>query len=142
MALPTNLTNNEVKDRAGVEVEFIRQSTGPDRSTLFAKSGEVPSRPHRISVKHQETGTGVARRRRSVLRVDLSFVGLVDTTKIETVSAYIVVDMPVGNTTTANEVSDVLANLGQLCFTQGAAETAIRLDGTGYGAAALRYGEL
>lgn len=142
MALPTNLTTSEVKDRTGTEQEFIRQSTGPDRSTLFAKSGEVPSRPHRISVKHQETGTGLARRRRSVIRVDLSFAGHVDATRIETTSAYAVCDIPVGNMTGVNETSDTLANLGQLCFTQGGAETAIRLDGTGFGAAALRYGEL
>lgn len=142
MAFPANLTNNEVKDRAGVEQEFIRQSTGPGRETVFAKSGEVPARPHRISVKHTEVGSGLNRRRRSVLRVDMTFVGHVDTTRTVTTSSYVVCDIPVGNVTTSNETTDVLANLIQMLATQGAAETTVRLDGTGYGASVLRYGEL
>ncbi|DAD52366.1 TPA_asm: coat protein [ssRNA phage SRR5466338_4] len=142
MAFPANLTSNEVKDRAGVEQEFIRISTGPGRETLFAKSGEIPARPHRISVRHAETGSGLTRRRRSVLRVDLTHLGHVDNTKTVTTSAYVVLDAPVGNITTSNEATDCIANLIQMLATQGAAETTVRLDGTGYGAAALRYGEL
>lgn len=142
MALPANLTNNEVKDRAAASVSFTRISTGPGREVLFAKASELPARPHRVNVKHAESGTGLTRRRRSVLRVDLTFTGHIDSTKTATASAYIVLDIPLGNMTSTNEAADVLANLNQLLCTQGAAEVALRLNGSGYGAAALLNGDL
>lgn len=142
MAIPANLTNNEVKDRASASVSFTRLSTGPGREVLFAKAGEPPARPHRLSVKHSETGTGLTRRRRSVVRVDLTFTGHIDSTKTSTASAYLVLDVPVGNMTSTNEAADVIANLNQFCFTQGAAEVSLRLNGSGFGAAALLNGDL
>lgn len=142
MAIPANLTNNEVKDRANASISFTRLSTGPGREVLFAKAGELPARPHRLSVKHAETGSGLTRRRRSVVRMDLTFTGHIDSTKTATVSAYIVLDIPTGNMTSMNEGADVLANLNQFLCTQGAAEVALRLNGTGFGAATLLNGDL
>lgn len=142
MALPANLTNNEVKNHSGVEIEFLRQSTGPGRETVFAQSGEPPGRPYRITVKHSETGAGESRRRRSVLRVDYTFVGEISALKTAQISGYIVLDAPIGNMTGIGNANLVLANLTQLLATQGAAETTVRLDGTGYGQQVLAKGEL
>jgi hypothetical protein len=142
MALPTNLTNNEVKDRASAAVSFLRRSNGPGPQVEFAKTSEVPARPHRISVRHQDIGTGVTQRRRSALQVRLTFPGHVDSVKYATVLATLTLDIPIGNMTTTNEAKDVLANLGQICFTQGAAESCTRLDGSGIGASAILNGEL
>lgn len=138
--LPNNLTTNEVKDSAGVEIEFNRIRSS-DREVEFQKVGELPGTPHRISVKHQETGSGVTRRRRSVLRADLTLAGSVDTTKTVTVSAYLVVDIPIGNMSSYVHAKTVLANILSLTATTGAATTVL-FDGTGHGAVALVNGEL
>lgn len=140
MPLPTNLTNNEVKDRSGAAVNFTRRSNGPGSAVEFSRVSEVPARPYRISVRHQDIGSGITARRRSAIQVRQTFVGHVDLTKYSTVIATITLDVPTGNLTGMNEAKDVLANLGQFCFTIGAAETCTRLDGTGYGVAALTDG--
>ena len=137
---PTNLTTNEVKDSAGTEEEFLRLSSN-GRQLIFAKSGELPANPHRITVSHIETGSGTTKRRRSVVRVDKTIAGQVDTTKTERVSAYTVVDLPIGNLTAYTEPKKVLANLMSNIASQGATTT-ILYDCTGYGADALINGSL
>jgi len=135
---PTNLTTNEVKNSSGTEVEFLRMSV-VDRKLIFAKSGEVPDAPHRITVSHSESGVGVAARRRSLLRVDQTVSGASAAPRV--ISAYVVVDIPVGDITTYNDVKNVIANLISLLASTGA-DTTIKFDCSGYGATALSDGSL
>jgi hypothetical protein len=137
--LSDTLNTNEVKDAAGAEVEFERHSTN-ERETVFAKVSESPALPHRISVKHTEAGTGLNRRRRSVIRVDKSVVSTVDSTQTVTSSAYTVVDAPVGALTATTEIANTLAELCSLVSTL--ATNTHLYDGTGNGAKALINGTL
>lgn len=136
--LPTNLNTNEVKDNSGAEVEFSRLST-LDRSVTFAQVSETPNLPHRIKVSHQETGEGNARRRRSVLRVDKSVLGVSGTPRV--VSSYIVTDIPVGDISSLITAANVQAELMSL-FASTGADTTIKFDNSGYGADALKNGSL
>lgn len=138
--LPTTLNSNEVKNAAGTEVEFGRISTS-DRQLVFALLTEAPYTPHRITVSHNETGEGISRRRRSLVRVDKTIPGQVDTTKLVTVSFYAVADIPVGQMTATTEAAAVNAELISLLASQGV-NTTILYDGTGYGSAALINGTL
>lgn len=136
--LPTNLTTNEVKDSAGTEVEFLRIGT-LDRSITFAQSGETPNAPHRLKISHLETGTGINLRRRSVVRVDKTVTGVSLTPRV--VSAYLVLDTPVGDLSTQTEPTKAIAEIMSFCASLGASTT-ILYDGTGNGAAALIAGTL
>jgi len=138
--LPTTLNTNEVKNAAGTEQEFGRLSTS-SRQLVFGLLTEVPSRPHRITVSHLETGSGINARRRSLVRVDKTIVGEVDNTVTAKISAYAVVDVPVGQLTAVAEVSNTVANLVSLLASRGASTT-ILYDGTGCGAEALINGSL
>jgi hypothetical protein len=140
MALPTTLNTNEVKNSAGTEQEFGRLSQS-DRALVFSLLTEPPNAPHRITLSHSEVGSGVTRRRRSVVRVDKTVFGTVDTTRAEKISAYVVVDLPVGNLATTAEFAHVMANLNSFLSTTGAATTVL-FDGTGSGTAALINGTL
>lgn len=135
--LSTTLNTNEVKDRTGAEVEFFRLST-VDRKTIFAKIGETPSLPHRITINHGEVGSGMTLRRRSVIRVDKTTVSDVDAKTPVTSSTYIVMDSPVGALTTMNEPANTLAELTSLVATLGT--NTFLYDGTGNGAVALLNG--
>lgn len=134
--LPTNLNTGEVRNAAGAEVEFSRYSQ-KDRELTFQAIGELPHLPHRIGIKHAETGSGINRRRRSVIRVDKGSLSAVDTVTPVVTSTYIVVDAPVGHLTTDAEITSVLAELNSFVATLGAA---ILLDGTGNGSVVLRSG--
>lgn len=136
---PLNLTTNEVKDSAGTEIEFLRQSV-LGRKLVFAKSGESPNLPYRLGVSHEELGTGLKLRRRSQLWVKKTFLaadGLTPVTEL----AYTVSDSPVGAVAANTEHKNVLANLMSLLASQGATTT-ILFDCTGYGAAALLDGSM
>lgn len=136
--LTNTLNTNEIKDSAGAENEFTRLSIG-DRSTIYAVIGENPALPHRLSISHSESGSGVSRRRRSVVRFDKSAAGNIDATRVEKASAYIVYDYPVGNVTSDTLGKIVLANLLSFCATTGAATTVL-FDCTGNGAVCLVSG--
>lgn len=136
--LTNTLNTNEVKNSAGTEVEFTRLSIA-DRATTFAQVGESPSLPHRLSIQHSETGVNASKRRRSVVRIDKTVLGPVDITKPVTISAYVVVDIPVGMLTTSAEPAHVLAELISFCASLGASTT-ILYDGTGNGSVALLTG--
>lgn len=138
MPLPVTLNTNEVKNSAGTEQEFSRLG-GNDRQLEFGLTAETPSSPHRLKVSHMETGTGVKARRRSLVRVDKTVAGA--NTDPVTVSAYVVVDIPIGNLSTYDEPKNVLANLLSFCASTGA-DTAIKFDCTGNGASALIAGSL
>ena len=138
--LPNTLNTNEVKNAAAGEREFTRLSIS-DRATEFSLISEIPSQPHRLLIKHQETGVGLKLRRRSVLRFDKTSISDVDNATPVTTSAYIVLDAPVGATLTDAQAKEVLANIMSFCATTGAA-TNVLFDCTGNGAAALVSGGL
>lgn len=138
--LSDTLNTNEVKDSAGVEVEFTRLSIS-DRETVFAKVGESPSLLHRLKIAHSESGSGMKRRRRSMNRFDLTVISDVDSITPVTVSGYTVLDAPVGALVAVTPISNVLANLMSFLATTGAATTVL-FDCTGNGAKALREGSL
>lgn len=136
--LSNTLVTNEVKNAAGTEVEFSRLSIGP-RSTEFSAVAETPSKPNRLNIQHTETGAGLTRRRRSVVRFDKTDTGQVDTTTTMKASAYIVLDAPIGNMTSNALTADTIAQLLSFCASLGATTT-ILYDGTGNGAVALLTG--
>jgi hypothetical protein len=138
--LSNTLNTNEVKNSAGTEQEFSRLST-LGRTTIFSVIGESPSLPHRISIAHAETGSGLKMRRRSVVRVDKTVISPVDDVTPVTISAYTVLDAPIGALETMAEPANVIANLISFCASLGATTT-ILYDGTGNGAAALLAGSL
>jgi hypothetical protein len=138
--LSNTLSTNEVKNAAAAEVEFSRLSTS-QRETVFSQIAETPSLPYRLSIKHLETGSGMKQRRRSLVRVDKTVLSGVDTVTPITVSAYIVLDAPVGAMSSITEATNVIANLLSFCATTGAATTVL-FDGTGNGATALLTGGL
>lgn len=137
--LNDSLTTNEVKNALGNEIEFTRWDTN-GRSTEFQKVNEVPNAPHRLKVSHLETGKDVNRRRRSLLRFDMTNTAGSNGSPVIT-SAYIVLDIPIGNVSDLADAKLVLANLMSLVATTGAASTVL-FDGTGNGALALLNGTL
>lgn len=138
--LSNTLNTNEIKNAAGVEQEFGRIASS-DRQTEFALLTESPSLPHRLKIQHLETGSGVTKRRRSVVRFDKTVMSTVDTTLPVTVSAYVVLDSPIGALVASTEMANTLANLMSLLATTGAGTTVL-FDGTGSGAVALLSGGL
>jgi len=138
--LSNTLNTNEIKNAAGTEVEFSRLSTSA-RSTEFAQIGETPALPHRLSISHQETGNGIKRRRRSLVRFDKTIVSTVDLVTPVTISAYAVLDFPSGAMAAITEGTNVTAELMSFLASLGASTT-ILYDGTGNGANALLTGGL
>jgi hypothetical protein len=137
--LSNTLNTNEIKNAAGTEVEFSRLST-VGRKTEYSQISETPSLPHRLSVSHQETGSGINLRRRSLIRIDKTSISGVDTQTPVTTSAYIVLDAPVGGLSTNAEMAAVIAELTSFVATLGT--NTFLYDGTGTGAAALLQGGL
>jgi len=138
--LSNTLNTNEVKNSAGTEVEFTRLSIA-DRATVFGQIAETLSQPHRLQIKHQESGSGMKLRRRSLVRFDKTVISGVDSATPITISAYAVLDLPVGAMTSAAEAAHVVAELMSFLASLGASTT-ILYDGTGNGAAALLSGGL
>lgn len=138
MSLSNTLVTNEIKDASAVEVEFNRISTN-GRTTEFAKVSETPNAPYRLKVSHQENGLGAELRRRTVVRFDKTVTGV--STVPRTVSAYAVLDAPVGDLSATTEIKNVLANLMSFCSSLGASTT-ILYDCTGNGASVMVDGSL
>jgi hypothetical protein len=138
--LPTTLSTNEVKDNAGTEQEFTRLKQ-TERQLEFGLTTEAPYTPHRLTISHSESGEGISKRRRSLVRVDKTIPGQFDTTRLEKVSFYAVADIPVGNMSAYTEATKVCANLVSFLASRGATTT-ILYDGTGCGAEALINGSL
>jgi len=137
--LSNNLNTNEVRNAAGTEVEF--QSYSQDkRERIFAKIGETPALPVRLSVKHQEVGVGFKNRRRSMVRVDITSISTVDSVTPVVSSFYVVGDIPVGALTTIAPAADALAMLLSFVGTNGT--STLLYDGTGTGASALLAGSI
>lgn len=138
--LSNTLNTNQVKDSTGAEVEFERISTN-ERTSAFQKIGMQESLPHKMSIAHQESGTGMKRRRRSAFRVDLTTISGVDSVTPITDSAYIVLDRAVGASTNDTAATNVLANLLSAVASDGSDST-IKFNGTGTFASALIKGTL
>lgn len=138
--LANTLNTNEIKNAAGTEVEFQRIATS-DRQTEFSQITESPSAPHRLSIQHQELGAGLKKRRRSVVRFDKTVISSVDSITPVTISAYAVLDAPVGALTVNTEMANVIAELNSFMASLGASTT-ILFDGTGNGSAVLLNGGL
>jgi hypothetical protein len=138
--LSNTLNTNEVKNSAGTEVEFSRISTS-QRETTFSQVSETPSLPHRLTIKHVESGRDMKLRRRSVVRFDKTVISGVDSVTPITISAYVVLDLPIGAMSAIAEGTNVVAELLSFCATTGAATTVL-FDGTGNGATALLAGGL
>jgi hypothetical protein len=142
MALANTLNTNEIKNAAGTEVEFQRLGDGPTpRSTVFAQISEAPALPHRLNISHNESGQGLKKRRRSLVRFDKTVISTVDNETPVTVSAYIVLDAPVGALAASTELTNVVAELMSFVASLGASTT-ILYDGTGNGAQVLLNGGL
>lgn len=133
------LNTNEVKNSAGVEVEFQHLQSS-ERQHEFALIGEVPNLEHRLKVSHQESGSGFKNRRRSVVRIDKTITGAVSGSPV-VVSAYAVIDIPVGEMSSYDEAKNALAELMSFLATTGAATTVL-FDCTGNGASCLINGSL
>lgn len=138
--LNNTLNTNEIKNAAGTEVEFTRLRT-EGRETVFAQIAETPALEHRLTIKHQETGASTKRRRRSLVRIDKDVVSGYDPTVTVTVSAYMVLDAPVGAMSSIAEATNAIAELISFTATTGAATTVL-FDGTGNGSKALLEGSL
>jgi len=138
--LSNTLNTNEIKDKAGAEVEFARLQSN-DRSTVYSQITESPNLPHRLTISHQEIGEGLKKRRRSLIRFDKTSMSGVDATLPITTSAYIVLDHPVGASANNDQAANVIAELMSFCATTGAGTTVL-FDGTGNGAATLLNGQL
>lgn len=138
--LSNTLNTNEIKNSAGTEVEF-QNLWREGREAVFAQITETPSLPHRMSIKHQESGTGMKRRRRSVIRFDKTVISGVDSVTPITNSAYYVQDYAVGASSTSAEMANVNAELISFLASLGASTT-ILYDNTGNGLATLLNGGL
>lgn len=138
--LSNTLNTNEIKNSAGAEVEFDHLDSN-GRSRVFAQKSETPSQEHRLSISHQEVGLLMKKRRRSVVRFDKVVISGVDSVTPITVSAYMVVDLPVGAMTTNAEAANVIAELMSFVATTGAGTTVL-YDCTGNGASVLLNGSL
>lgn len=137
--LSDTLSSNQIKNRAGTGISFQRLYN-EGRKAFFAKVGEGALR-HRLTIGHQESGSGINLRRRSLTRFDLTVLSQVDALTPVVIGGYTVLDSPVGHLTDTNSQADVLANLMSLLAATGAGTT-ILFDGTGNGAQVLLTGSL
>lgn len=138
--LSNTLNTNEIKNSAGTEQEFGRWSQGI-RDTEFSLLTELPYLPHRLKIKHLETGSGISKVRQSLVRVDKTVISGVDSATPITYSAMTKIIYPVGAASTSAEMANVLANLMSFCASLGASTT-ILYDCTGNGAVTLIAGSL
>jgi len=136
--LTNTLNTNEVKDRAGTEVEFTRLSVDA-RSTVFAQITETPSSPHRLTIQHREVGSGVDLRRQSSISINKTVAGT-DGSPVQVLSVFRI-DIPIGNLAAYDEAKNVIAEMMSFCASLGASTT-ILYDCTGNGASALISGGL
>lgn len=137
--LNNNLNTNEVKDSAGLEVEFQHLRYPTPQSREFSKVGELYNLPHRLIVSHQEVGANLLRRRRSMYQVRKSVVGVSGATVV-IVSTHSI-DIPVGDLNSNDEVENVMAEGGSFGFLDGTGTTFL-FAGTGLGCVALKDGSL
>lgn len=134
------LNTNEIKNYSGVEVEFSRYTIGPT-STEFRAIAASPSLTPVLKIGHTESGKGIDRIRRSVVRFDYPAIGQVDINKSCMSSFYTVGVVPIGQLTDFNIPKMPLAFLMSFLATTGAGTTVL-FDGTGNGAKVVLEGSL
>lgn len=138
--LSNNLNTNEIKNKSNTEVEFQRLSQS-DRSTVFAQVGETPNLPHRLTIKHEESGSGLKARRRTLVRFDKTQnVPDAGSDDVMTHAVYLVMDIPIGVASNYDTVYDLIAQLNSFMSTLGT--NTFLYDGTGTGSAAVVPGGL
>jgi hypothetical protein len=139
MALASTLVTNEIKNAAGLEVEFQKQKQG-DWWSEFHYSAENPALPYLMKISHQEIGSGSTKRRRSNITFKMVNTGGLDATKQKTDSVSFTIDRMIGNENDAGAVvKNLVANMLSFCGTTGAATTVL-FDCTGTGASNLLSG--
>jgi hypothetical protein len=138
--LNNTLNTNEIKGSAGTGVTFSRLSIN-GRSTEFSYSGETPAKPSRLKISHQDFGTGLTRRRRSMIRFERTDTGQVDATQTVKNAVYVVADLQVGNMSSNAYPVELFAYLNSFMASLGASTT-ILYDGSGNGSALLYSGGL
>jgi hypothetical protein len=139
---PTNLTTNEVKDRAGTEREFMDRGDQAGRTREWGAVTEAPAYQERIKLQHREVGKqGPTLRRQSNITFRKVVVSQVDSVTPVEIRLSVTLDIPQGSLTDLNAVKDVVAWANSVLSTTGAGTTVL-FDGTGYGAAALINGTL
>jgi len=138
--LSNTLNTNEIKNAAGVEVEFNSLSIDK-RTRVFAQVSEVPSLPHRLTISHDEKGKGNKLVRRSMIKIEKTSISTVDSITPVVCSAYIVLSTPSGAINSTAEPAAVLAELMSFLATTGAGTTVL-FDCSGHGANALLTGGL
>jgi hypothetical protein len=137
--LSDTLNTNQIRNAASAEVEFQhREAIG--RTRVFAQVGESFAYPHRLTIKHQESGSGIDTVRRSVTRVDKTIVSQVDPTRNVVISVYEVAVIPVGHLTSTTEAANVIAELGS--FVNSTDGATMLHNGTGNGQVCLLNGSL
>lgn len=141
MALNSTLNTNEIKNAAGTEIEYFLKHNGPGAYKEFAKVGEQFNLPDRLTVKIQESGTGINKRRRTATRFDETVMSGVDTALPVTGSVYLVSDFPIGALTNSNIATSLLAKIMSFLASDGSGTT-ILYAGTGTGAKVHINGEL
>jgi len=137
--LPLHLTNSEIKNAAGTEVEFT--GSGPvGRTREFIQVNENPSQKHRFKIQHQESGVGLKAVRRSNIRGDKIVISGVDSLTPLPIVASLTVQVPIGGLISLTEVKNLLAEMMSLLSATVANDGLLHLDCTGYGADALVNG--
>lgn len=139
MALPDNLDANQVRNAAGVEVEFQHKAWPTATSREYAQVGEAYNLEHRLRIAHTEIGSGLDKRRRSLSQVRKQVVGVSGVTRQIIVNTS--VEIPVGDLNSNDEVENVLAEAGSFMYLTGADATFL-YAGTGSGCTALKDGSL
>jgi hypothetical protein len=140
MALPTNLTTNEVKNASGTEVEFLHFDA-PPRGKIYHNAAVAPSEPQRIRFSHEESGISLKNKRRSLMETSIGVTGNDALGTPGKIVIRTVAEIPLGLLADFNDVAKAMAYHVSLLASQGASTT-ILYDGTGYGAAALINGTL
>lgn len=135
------LITNQIKDAAGVEVEFNRRRIASgSEPTEFRQVGEPPAYKNQMLLSHQESGSGIDKRRRSVIRFNLESASEIDPTITASDSCYIVLDAAIGKHTGTTAQKKVLAQCMSFVASDGSSST-ILYGGTGTGAVALLTGD-
>jgi hypothetical protein len=139
MGLPSNLNTNEVKDRAGTEVEFTFFDDSKPRSREWQRSNQAPYLIESIKVQHRDVGKpGFFLVRQSNLRIVKNVLSLVDNSTIVPIISSHSLQIPIGALTTFDAVKDVVAYHNTLMATING--TTVLFDGTGTAAAAMIAG--
>lgn len=137
--LAESLNTNQIKNAAGTEKEFFKIGPLGDSGSKYQLIPQDITEPHVMNVRHAIEGTGVGRKRKSVIRFEKSTAGLVDATKQATCWAQVTTSVDIGNLENLDNLKEVLANLMSFLATTGAGTTVL-FDCTGTGAVSILEG--